>query len=87
MRDWRPRVAEAQAQQVFLGGAEMHALSEKLPAKIKSEYREEPGELCELVVDAVRPGDAIMIKSSNGIGFSKIVDALVKRYPPVEADV
>ena len=80
-------VTEAQAQRVFLGGAEMQALSDKLPAKIKSEYREKPGELCDLVVDAVRPGDAIMIKSSNGIGFSKIVDALVKRYPPVEADV
>lgn len=78
-------IAGADAGQVFLGGAEMHALSESLPPEIKSEYRAKPAELCDLVVDAVRPGDAIMVKSSNGIGFSKIVDALVKRYPPVEA--
>ncbi len=79
-------VAEANAQKVFLGGAEMHALSKNLPAGIRSEYRKEAGDLCDLVVKAVRPGDAIMIKSSNGVGFSKIVDALLKRYPPVEAD-
>lgn len=80
-------VADAEAQIVFLGGTEMQALSNSLPSGIKSEYREKPGDLCDLVVRAVRPGDAIMVKSSNGIGFSKIVEALVKRYPPVEADI
>ncbi len=79
-------VADSQTQQVFLGGPEMQALSKNLPTGIKSEYREKTGELCDLVVEAVRPGDAIMIKSSNGIGFSKIVEALVKRYPPLETE-
>ncbi|MEZ5812071.1 MAG: UDP-N-acetylmuramoylalanyl-D-glutamyl-2,6-diaminopimelate--D-alanyl-D-alanine ligase [Rhizobiaceae bacterium] len=78
-------VAEAEAEQVFLGGEEMAALSTSLPDGIRSEYRASAGDLCDLVINAVRPGDAIMIKSSNGIGFSKIVDALVKRYPPVKA--
>ncbi len=80
-----PAIAEAEARQVFLGGTEMEALSKNLPPGIKAEYRAKPAELCDLVVEAARPGDAIMVKSSNGIGFSKIVDALVKRYPPVEA--
>lgn len=80
-------VVQAEAERVFLGGAEMQALSNNMPNGIKAEYRATPGDLCDLVVKAVRPGDAIMVKSSNGIGFSKIVDALVKRYPPVEADI
>lgn len=80
-------VVQAEAEKVFLGGAEMRALSNNMPNGLKAEYRATPGDLCDLVVNAVRPGDAIMIKSSNGIGFSKIVDALVKRYPPVEADI
>jgi UDP-N-acetylmuramoyl-tripeptide--D-alanyl-D-alanine ligase len=29
----------------------------------------------------VRPGDVVMVKSSNGIGLSRIVDALVKKFP------
>lgn len=78
-------VERAETARVFLGGPEMQALSENLPSGMKAEYRASPEELRDLVVDAVRPGDAIMIKSSNGIGFSKIVDALVKRYPPVDA--
>ena len=79
-------VAGADARQVFLGGSEMRALSENLPSGVNSEYRERPDDLCDLVVKAVRPGDAIMVKSSNGTGFSKIVDALVRRYPPLETE-
>ena len=66
---------------VFLAGAEMKALAERLPAEMNAEYRRQVEELQALVVEAVRPGDAVMVKSSNGIGFSRIVDALVKKFP------
>ena len=32
-------------------------------------------------MDEVRPGDVVMIKSSKGIGFSKLVDGLIDRFP------
>ncbi len=80
-------VMDATVELVFLGGHEMQALADKLSPAIKTEYRADPCELGELLVAAVHPGDAVMIKSSNGIGFSKIVDALVKRYPPRENQI
>ena len=40
------------------------------------EYRADVDELKPVLIDAVRAGDVVMIKSSKGIGFSKLVDAL-----------
>jgi UDP-N-acetylmuramoyl-tripeptide--D-alanyl-D-alanine ligase len=38
--------------------------------------------LLPLVMEAVKPGDVMMVKSSNGIGFSRIVRALIDRFQP-----
>ena len=43
------------------------------------EYRAGADELKPVLLDAVGPGDVVMIKSSKGIGFSKLVDALAQR--------
>ena len=48
---------------------------------IKTEYRANADELKPILLDSVRPGDVVMIKSSKGIGFSKLVDALLARFP------
>jgi len=66
---------------VLLAGAEMKALAEKLPGKFRVEHRDDADELKAVVLDIVGPGDAVMVKSSNGIGFSRIVEALTERYP------
>jgi UDP-N-acetylmuramoyl-tripeptide--D-alanyl-D-alanine ligase len=33
------------------------------------------------LLSALKPGDVVMIKSSKGIGFSKLVDALLGKFP------
>ncbi|MEX0956825.1 MAG: UDP-N-acetylmuramoylalanyl-D-glutamyl-2,6-diaminopimelate--D-alanyl-D-alanine ligase [Rhizobiaceae bacterium] len=66
---------------VFLGGPEMAALEGKLRETVKVEYLPTVSELEPAVLSAVRPGDVLMIKSSNGIGFARIVQALLKKYP------
>jgi UDP-N-acetylmuramoyl-tripeptide--D-alanyl-D-alanine ligase len=33
------------------------------------------------VISALRPGDVVMVKSSKGIGFSKLVEALLGKFP------
>lgn len=66
---------------VFLGGPEMRALAEALPGDIKTEYRAGVEELKPVLIAALRPGDVVMIKSSKGIGFAKLVDALLGKYP------
>jgi len=65
----------------FLGGPEMKALADKLPESFAVEYQPDSEALAAIVLDSLRPGDVVMIKSSKGAGFSKIVDALVLRYP------
>jgi len=68
-------------QTVFLGGPEMRALAETLPGEIKTEYRAGVEELKPVLLAALKPGDVVMIKSSKGIGFAKLVDALLGKFP------
>ncbi|MER8748600.1 UDP-N-acetylmuramoylalanyl-D-glutamyl-2,6-diaminopimelate--D-alanyl-D-alanine ligase [Mesorhizobium sp. M1050] len=69
-------------QTVFLGGPEMRALAEILPGEVKTEYRAGVEELKPVLLAALRPGDVVMIKSSKGIGFTKLVDAVLGKFPP-----
>ncbi|ACI55869.1 UDP-N-acetylmuramoyl-tripeptide--D-alanyl-D-alanine ligase [Rhizobium sp. BK619] len=69
-------------EHVWLAGAEMAALKESLPESVHVEYRENTGELTDYVLNSVAPGDVLMVKSSLGIGFGKIVAALLDKFPP-----
>ncbi|TGQ69710.1 UDP-N-acetylmuramoylalanyl-D-glutamyl-2,6-diaminopimelate--D-alanyl-D-alanine ligase [Mesorhizobium sp. M00.F.Ca.ET.186.01.1.1] len=66
---------------VFLGGPEMRTLAETLPDEITTEYRAGAEELKPVLLAALKPGDVVMIKSSKGIGFAKLVDALLGKFP------
>ncbi|MBW8298124.1 MAG: UDP-N-acetylmuramoylalanyl-D-glutamyl-2,6-diaminopimelate--D-alanyl-D-alanine ligase [Hydrogenophaga sp.] len=68
-------------EHVWLAGAEMAALRDALPESVHVEYRPTTAEMVEFVTEAVAPGDVIMIKSSLGLGFGKIVSALLDKYP------
>lgn len=74
-------IAQTNTDMVFLAGPEMKTLAEALPVDFHAEYRPGVEELQALVLKTVRAGDAVMVKSSNGIGFSRIVDALAKAFP------
>ncbi|MCP4316019.1 MAG: UDP-N-acetylmuramoyl-L-alanyl-D-glutamate--2,6-diaminopimelate ligase [Hyphomicrobiales bacterium] len=68
---------------VLLGGPEMAALDEALPDAINHQHKASADELKTVVLDTIQAGDAVMIKSSNGIGFSMLVTALLDKYPAV----
>src|SRR5690606_12260706 len=74
-------VEQAQVDLALLGGAEMAALAQALPEAIPSLHHANVDELLPVLLDTVRPGDVVMIKSSNGIGFSRLVAALLKKFP------
>lgn len=76
-------IVDAEVNVLFIGGREMSVLKNALPVEIHVEYRQSTEELLPLVMKAVRPGDVVMVKSSKGIGFSKIVKALTAQFPPV----
>lgn len=74
-------LVEAGIADVWLGGPDMAALRDVLPEGVQGEYRDSADELAALALDAVRPGDVLVVKSSKGTGFSRIVAALLDKYP------
>jgi UDP-N-acetylmuramoyl-tripeptide--D-alanyl-D-alanine ligase len=69
-------------EHVWLVGPEMAALRDALPESVQVEYRQQTAEMVDHVVRSVRPGDVVMVKSSLGLGFGKIIAALLDNYPP-----
>ncbi len=69
-------------EHVWLAGKDMQALRESLPDSVAVEYRETTAELKDYVLNSVEPGDVLMVKSSLGIGFGKIVAALLDKFAP-----
>lgn len=76
-------ILTAGIEHVWLAGAEMAALRDALPDTVQVEYRATTAELVDHAVRNVVPGDVLMVKSSLGIGFGKIVKALIDNYPPL----
>ena len=74
-------IAGTRTDLILLAGPEMKSLAEALPEGVKVEYRAAAEDLKPVLIDTVRPGDVVMVKSSKGIGFSKLVDALIRQFP------
>jgi len=72
---------------ILLAGPEMRALADKLAGTVEVEYRASVEELKPVLMDSLSPGDIVVIKSSKGIGFSKLVDALTSKFPAQAANV
>lgn len=70
-------------EHVWLAGENMAALRDALPASVTTVWYPQTAELTAFVVNNVAPGDVLMAKSSLGIGFGKIVAALLDKYPPL----
>ena len=68
-------------EHVWLAGPEMAALRDSLPESVHVEYRESTAELAAFALKAVAAGDILMVKSSLGTGFGKIVAALLDKFP------
>lgn len=79
-------IAGTRTDLVLLAGPEMKFLAEALPEGVGFEYRGGAEELKPVLIETVRPGDAVMIKSSKGMGFSKLVDALIRQFPAAAGD-
>jgi UDP-N-acetylmuramoyl-tripeptide--D-alanyl-D-alanine ligase len=74
-------ILAAGIEHVWLAGPEMLALKDSLPESVQVEHRETTEDLVEYVLNSVAAGDVLMVKSSLGIGFGKIVAALLDKFP------
>ncbi|MDQ0454790.1 UDP-N-acetylmuramoylalanyl-D-glutamyl-2,6-diaminopimelate--D-alanyl-D-alanine ligase [Rhizobium paknamense] len=71
-------------EHVWLAGKDMAALKTELPDTMTAIHFPTTEELAAYAVSEVQPGDVLMVKSSLGIGFGKIVKALLDTYPPMD---
>ncbi|MEF3365766.1 UDP-N-acetylmuramoylalanyl-D-glutamyl-2,6-diaminopimelate--D-alanyl-D-alanine ligase [Methylocystis sp. 9N] len=69
-------LSAANVDLLFTCGPLMSRLSFAAPDAMRGAHRATPLELEEAVLAAVRPGDVVMVKGSNGSRMSKIVAAL-----------
>lgn len=67
---------DARVDLLFTSGPLMSRLSYAAPDSMRAAHRATPLELEEAVLFAVRPGDVVMVKGSNGSRMSRIVSAL-----------
>ena len=72
---------EAAVDLVFCSGPLMHALWEALPSGHRGGYAETAAALEPAVLDAIRDGDAVMVKGSLGSKMGPIVKALERQFP------
>ena len=61
---------------VFASGAQMKALWDALPASRRGGYAENSTALLPMVTKALKAGDTVLVKGSNGARMSVIVEAL-----------
>jgi UDP-N-acetylmuramoyl-tripeptide--D-alanyl-D-alanine ligase len=79
------QVTEYGIDLVFCAGPLMAALWEALPANRRGAHAAIAEDLELTVLGAVRGGDALMVKGSNGSRMGPIVKSLTRRYAPRQA--
>ncbi|GAB4355757.1 MAG: UDP-N-acetylmuramoylalanyl-D-glutamyl-2,6-diamino pimelate--D-alanyl-D-alanine ligase [Oricola sp.] len=77
-------IMTAGIDRLYLAGPEMKALADKVPNDIYCEYERSADDLIDSLLATPQAGDVIMVKSSNGIGFSRIVKAFLDKYPQAD---
>ncbi len=71
-----PALVAAKVDQVFAAGPLMRTLYEALPAALRGGWADTAADLAPQVTAAVRGGDVVMVKGSNGSKASLVVKAL-----------
>ena len=72
---------ESGVTDVWLAGPDMAHLRDALGSDKETVYFNTADELSAFALDNVRGGDVLMVKSSNGTGFGRIVAALTAKFP------
>ena len=67
---------------VFCAGPLMRSLWEALPPGLRGGHAPDANALAPELKEAVRPGDVVVVKGSNGSRASLIVEALAGRGSP-----
>lgn len=74
-------IKEAGVGLLLLAGPHMQGLAEALSGDIEVVYQPTADELKPKLMAMIEGGDTVVVKSSKGIGFSRLIDALLKKFP------
>jgi UDP-N-acetylmuramoyl-tripeptide--D-alanyl-D-alanine ligase len=81
-RGLAPAVEQSGADLVFLAGPMMAALWRDLPEARRGAYAESAAELEPILLQAIGPGDVIMMKASLGTRLGPVVEAVKRHFAP-----
>ena len=76
----KPAVLASGAERIFLVGSGMGALAAALGPGRVAAHTQTSAEMAEIVLNDLAYGDAVMVKGSNGVGLTKIVDQIRQRF-------
>ncbi len=79
------KISDALVDIVFTVGPEMRRMCYKLPSTIKTEHADRSDEIIKPLLDALKPGDIVLVKGSASSQMSKVVDRLMN--PNIELNV
>ena len=71
------KISDALVNIVFTVGPEMRRMCYKLPSTIKTEHADRSDEIIQPLLDALKPGDIVLVKGSASGQMSKVVDRLM----------
>ncbi|NMN59275.1 UDP-N-acetylmuramoyl-tripeptide--D-alanyl-D-alanine ligase [Xanthobacter sp. SG618] len=77
-------IRTAKIDQVFCCGPQMHALWQALPSERRGGYAIHASHLEPMVASAIRGGDTLMVKGSNGSRMGPLVKSLAERFRAAE---
>jgi len=79
-----PAIVSGRTDLVFCCGPLMQNLWKGLPADRRGAYADNSADLESAVLSALRPGDVLMVKGSNGSRMGRIVEALKTHAKPAD---
>ena len=73
-----PAVIAAKVDELVLVGPDMHPLEQALDGHVHLTNVADAGAAADAVARLLRPGDAVLVKASNSVGLSRVVERLTK---------
>ena len=73
-----PAILSARVDHLILIGEEMLPLGEALSGQVHLSRTDSVDEATDILRTLVRPGDAVLVKASNSVGLSKLVESMAK---------